>query len=162
MISENAKKIGIKYIGLGLDFSLTPIEFLGKIKLKLNAILEYIEENLDIEEDLSLKQDKVDNTLTTTSKEIVNAINELNTKTNNKQDKTDNNLETSSKQVVGAINELNTKLNNKQDKVDNTLTTTNKQIVNAINEIKNNKRDKSTVVFWKKSRPKLTIIYFIL
>lgn len=52
-----------------------------------------------------------------------------------KQDKTDNSLTTTSKTVVGAINEVNSGLGNKQDKSDNTLTTTSKTIVGAINEI---------------------------
>lgn len=40
------------------------------------------------------------------------AIKEVNTKTDTKQDKTDNNLTTSNKQIVGAINELNSNMPN--------------------------------------------------
>ena len=99
------------------------------------------------------KQDKTDNSLETTSKQIVGAINELKSGVDNtytksqsdtalasKQDKTDNSLETTSKQIVGAINELNTGVNtalsDKQDKEDNSLNTTSKQVVGAINELK--------------------------
>ena len=59
-----------------------------------------------------------------------------------KQDITDNSLETTSKTVVGAINEINaglgnaaSSLTNKQDKTDNTLTTVDKTVVGAINEL---------------------------
>lgn len=54
------------------------------------------------------KQDKTDNTLKTTSKEIVGAINELSLF---KQYKTDNALRTKDKTVVGGINEVNDKAN---------------------------------------------------
>ena len=107
------------------------------------------------------KQDKTDNSLETTSKQIVGAINELKSGVDNtytksqsdtalasKQDKTDNSLQTTSKQIVGAINELiavladyytktesDTALALKQDKTDGSLNTNSKQIVGAINEL---------------------------
>ena len=49
-------------------------------------------------------------------------ITPIQTALNNKQDKTDNTLSTTSKNVVGAINEVNTTLSNKQDKLTNPLT----------------------------------------
>lgn len=52
--------------------------------------------------DLTAYQTVQDNTLETSSKTIVGAINSLNA---DKQNKTDNTLETTSKQVIGAINE---------------------------------------------------------
>lgn len=55
------------------------------------------------------KQDKEDNTLLTTVKTIVGAINELFT---SKQDKEDNTLATTAKTIVGAINELFTTISN--------------------------------------------------
>ena len=88
------------------------------------------------------KQDKTDNSLNTTSKQVVGAINELKSLSDLKQNITDNALQTTSKQIVGAINELETELDSvsadKQDKADNSLNTTSKQIVGAINELKNN------------------------
>lgn len=105
-------------------------------------------------------QTTTSDTLTTTSKEIVGAINELKTSTDNlsssKQNINDNALTTTSKTVPGAINELKTKAdslqsqitsndsditnltNNKQDKTDSTLTTNTKTIVGAINEVNAN------------------------
>lgn len=52
-----------------------------------------------------------------------------------KQDKVDNSLLTTSKNIVGAINENKTNIDLKQNKVDDSLITTNKNIVSAINEI---------------------------
>ena len=52
---------------------------------------------------VNTKQDKIDQSLITSSKEVVGAINELHT---NKQNATDLRLTTSSKDVVPAINEL--------------------------------------------------------
>ena len=87
------------------------------------------------------KQNKTDNALTTTSKTVVGAINELksdvNTNTDDitdlftqKQDKSDPFLQTNSKNVVGAINELNT---NKQDNIaevqNNTIIFNDKKVV---------------------------------
>lgn len=62
-----------------------------------NAFKENIEE-LDTN-----KQNKTDNTLKTTSKEVVGAINEL---SSNKQNKTDTALKTTDKTIVGGINEI--------------------------------------------------------
>lgn len=47
----------------------------------------------------------------------------------------DNSLQTTSKNIVGAINENKTNIGQKQNITDNTLITTNKTIVTAINEI---------------------------
>lgn len=109
---------------------------------------------------ISTKQDKTDESLSTTNKTVVGAINELKTSTDNlsssKQNINDNALTTTSKTVPGAINELKTKAdslqsqitsndsditnltNNKQDKTDSTLTTNTKTIVGAINEVNAN------------------------
>jgi hypothetical protein len=64
-----------------------------------------------LNEDVSNKQNKTDNALTTVAKTVVGAINEL---FNNKQNKTDNALATTAKTIVGAINEL---FNNKQNNI---------------------------------------------
>ena len=56
-----------------------------------------------------------------------------------KQDKVDNSLLTTSKNIVGAINENKTNIDLKQNKIDDSLITTNKNIVSAINEIYNGK-----------------------
>lgn len=53
--------------------------------------------------DLTPYQKKTDETLETDSKEVVGAINELNT---NKQNTADNALQTTSKEITGAINEV--------------------------------------------------------
>lgn len=53
--------------------------------------------------ELGLKQNIHDTNLETTAKDVVPAINELNT---NKQNKQDNALQTTSKNIVGAINEV--------------------------------------------------------
>lgn len=86
------------------------------------------------------KQSVTDNTLKTTDKTIVGAINEnkesirlSNVDINNRQFKIDSELLTTSKVVVGAINELN---KNKQNMDDSSLNTSNKSIVGAINENK--------------------------
>ncbi|MEG1582243.1 MAG: hypothetical protein RR334_03740, partial [Clostridia bacterium] len=70
--------------------------------------IKYNKNTVDINALQNTKQDKVDNTLSTTSKSVVGAINEL---LLNKQDKTDNTLATLSKSVVGAINEVNSNSN---------------------------------------------------
>ena len=79
--------------------------------------------------DMPFKQDKTDTTLQTADKTVVDAINEVNTKTSNierevgdmpfKQDKTDTTLQTADKTVVGAINEVNTKTSNIEREIGN-------------------------------------------
>ena len=77
---------------------------------------------------------------------------ETDTLLDTKQDKTDNNLDTTSKNIVGAINEVNQKAkdnqsqitalgNLKQNKVDPSLDTTDKTIVGAINELQTHKQE---------------------
>lgn len=64
----------------------------------------------------------------------------------NKQDKTDNNLKTTSKNIVGAINELNDRqpdLTPYQTKTDTSLQTTSKEIVGAINGLNSGKLNSS-------------------
>lgn len=56
-----------------------------------------------------------------------------------KQDITDNNLTTTSKNIVGAINENKANIDLKQNITDDSLITENKTITTAINEIVNNK-----------------------
>lgn len=85
---------------------------------------------------INTKQNKSDSTLTTTSKTIVGAINEVKSAVDTKQNKSDTTLSTTNKTVVGAINEVKTAVDTKQNKNDNTLTTTAKTIVGAINELK--------------------------
>ena len=91
------------------------------------------------------------NSISAINKNIEKVNNNINDLNNNKQAKVDNNLTTTSKEVVGAINEnkanvdsLDTRvesvengLNLKQNITDNTLKTTAKTIVGAINELKN-------------------------
>lgn len=68
--------------------------------------------------DLSNYQQKTDNNLQTSSKDLVGAINEVNQKVSKEvdlspyQQKTDNNLQTENKDLVGAINELFQSANN--------------------------------------------------
>ena len=76
--------------------------------------------------DLSEYQTKQDNNLQTTSKQIVGAINEVNT-----------NLSSTSSSLSSQISTLNT---NKQNKSDNSLNTTSKNIVGAINELNSGKQ----------------------
>ena len=64
---------------------------------------------------------------------------EMNTALSNKANKSDNSLNTSSKTIVGAINEIKTSVDGidvsgLQSKTDNSLNTTDKTIVGAINE----------------------------
>ena len=91
------------------------------------------------------------NSISAINKNIETVNNNINDLNNNKQAKVDNNLTTTSKEVVGAINEnkanvdsLDTRVENvedglnlKQNITDNTLETTAKTIVGAINELKN-------------------------
>ena len=78
-----------------------------------------------------------------------NAIKTINGLLGNKQNSTDNSLNTSSKTVVGAINELKSGVDNrytkaqvdsalgsKQNSTDNSLQTSSKTIVGAINELR--------------------------
>lgn len=72
-----------------------------------------------------------------------------------KQSKTDNRLNTESKDIVGAINELesstgNVDLSAYQTKSDDTLTTTNKTVIGSINELNNDKADKTEVLLSSK------------
>lgn len=83
-----------------------------------NGFIEELQDEIDtINDTLLLKQDKTDNTLSTTDKTVVGAINEVKTGVDNnataiatKQDKSDNTLTTTTKTVVGAINELDAKV----------------------------------------------------
>ena len=77
--------------------------------------IKILEEINKAKVDVSNKQDKTDNNLSTTNKTITGAINELKT---NKQDKTDNNLSTTNKTIIGAINELKTKVDETFQEVD--------------------------------------------
>ena len=92
------------------------------------------------------KVNKTESGLSTTSKDIVTSINEVNAKADTKQSSTDATLTTTSKTIVGGINELKTALsttntnitnvdNSKQNKTDNTLLTTSKTVSGGINEI---------------------------
>lgn len=94
---------------------------------------------LETKIDLSEYQTKVDNTLETTSKTIVGAINENKGVLATKQASVDNSLSTTNKALVGAINEVNQGVSDldttKQNKNDNSLSTTSKNIVGAINEV---------------------------
>lgn len=68
------------------------------------------------------KQNATDDSLETTSKTIVGAINEhesdLYTQSEQKQDKTDNSLSTTDKTVVGAINELDSELSTQSSQIE--------------------------------------------
>ena len=91
------------------------------------------------------------NSISAINKNIETVNNNINDLNNNKQAKVDNNLTTTSKEVVKAINEnkanidtldnrvesVEDGLNLKQNITDNTLETTAKTIVGAINELKN-------------------------
>ena len=91
------------------------------------------------------------NSISAINKNIEKVNNNINDLNNNKQAKVDNNLTTTSKEVVKAINEnkanidtldnrvesVENGLNLKQNITDNTLETTAKTIVGAINELKN-------------------------
>lgn len=91
------------------------------------------------------------NSISAINKNIEKVNNNINDLNNNKQAKVDNNLTTTSKEVVKAINEnkanidtldnrvesVENGLNLKQNITDNELQTTNKTIVGAINELKN-------------------------
>lgn len=94
---------------------------------------------LETKIDLSEYQTKVDNTLETTSKTIVGAINENKGVLATKQASVDNSLSTTNKTITGAINEVNQGVSDldtsKQNKNDNSLSTTSKNIVGAINEV---------------------------
>ena len=77
-----------------------------------NGFIEELQDEIDditnvvipaLQDDIALKQNITDNTLTTTSKTVVGSINEVAAL---KQNATDNNLTTTAKTVVGAINEL--------------------------------------------------------
>lgn len=83
--------------------------------------------------DLTPYQKKNDDGLQTQSKEVVGAINELNT---NKQNATDNALQTTSKEITGAINEVKQTADSAQPKIDNALQTSDKTVVGGINELK--------------------------
>ena len=76
----------------------------------------------------ALKQNITDNTLTTTNKTIVGAINENLTSIGTKQNQTDNTLNTTNKTIVGGINELVT---NKQDTLVDTGDTQNIKTING-------------------------------
>ena len=102
-------------------------------------------------EDLATKQNITDETLHTSTKTIVGAINEVHTKTSNIEREIGNEdlLSDHAQSVKGAIAEINTWRGNasqdiehlagdmtlKQDKVDDSLKTITKTIVGAINEL---------------------------
>lgn len=116
----------------------------------ISAILEtntgeygyYEVSEIETKLDLSEYQTKVDNTLETTSKTIVGAINENKRVLTTKQASVDNSLGTTNKTIVGAINEVKQGVSDldtaKQNKNDNSLSTTSKNIVGAINEVQGN------------------------
>lgn len=100
-----------------------------------NGFIEQLQSEIDtindvtipaVQADVALKQDITDNSLDTTDKTVVGAINEVNTSVQgvitdlaNKQNKTDNNFATTAKTVVGAVNELDSDVQNLSDELHN-------------------------------------------
>ena len=134
----NAEKVSEYHLG-----DTIYIKEKGTSDYWISAILdekgEYGYYELQVNEtDLSLYQEKEDNSLSTESKKIVGAINENKNNIATKQESSDNSLSTESKKIVGAINEnkgyIDTLTSSKQDKEDSSLITDNKTIVEAINE----------------------------
>ena len=118
----------------------------------ISAINKNIEKvNNNINDLNNNKQAKVDNNLTTTSKEVVKAINENKASAQNaydianraytKADTNAKNIQTLNNTTIPALDtrveSVENDLNLKQNITDNTLETTAKTIVGAINELKN-------------------------
>lgn len=79
--------------------------------MDINGNMDIIDNNMkSISDDVALKQNSQDNTLATTNKTVVGAINEVKSATDGKQDSSDNNLVTTDKTIVGAINELSERI----------------------------------------------------
>jgi hypothetical protein len=121
--------------GSPIDNNLMP-EYVGQLCIDITNELIYIAKTLDKngwitstssgEIDISSKQDKTDNSLSTTNKTITGAINELKTKVDGidisgKQNATDNSLSTTNKTIVGAINELFQNANNGKELIANAI-----------------------------------------
>lgn len=133
----NAEKVSEYHLG-----DTIYIKEKGTSDYWISAILdekgEYGYYELQVNEtDLSLYQEKEDNSLETENKTIVGAINENKAHIATKQESSDNSLSTENKTIVGAINEnkgyIDTLTSSKQDKEDSSLITDDKNIVNAIN-----------------------------
>lgn len=119
----------------------------------------------NISEDISVKQDKADNSLETSDKTIVGAINELQSgkgtysKPGSGIPKSDlsSNVQTSLDKADTALQQhqdisgkadktyVDTELAKKQDKTDNSLNTNAKTVVGAVNELNTGKADKVNV-----------------
>lgn len=122
-------------------------------------------EILENETDLSKYQTIEDNTLETTHKTIVGAINESKTNVDelksSKQNANDTNLKTNAKTITSAINEnkdnIDSVKNSKQDKEDNSLKTTSKNITNSINELYDKNSSQDTEINAKQSKEDVSL-----
>lgn len=112
-----------KNVPVGIDITNTDYwvvtgNYNGQVELYRQEVANYVSEVEDVIIDVANKQNITDNTLATSVKTIVGAINENKSNIDLKQNKVDSALSTESKNIVGGINETFLSLSNIKKSVD--------------------------------------------